>query len=493
MKVDRFSLISGGQERAEIYGPEQRVMTSRSRLGKRQNETGASRRRPRPDSGRQRWPVVIGIILCIGIVAFAAGKLFWRAGKTTQEREHAELQQQESPRESEKRPAAPLPLQGEAASPPPATSPPEPTAVPSRFSTLSGEPSAIPAEAEAPPPGPAASLQWTEEGLQQEAVDAVSGLIEAFPDDPDPIGLLGNLYVALGKTAEAVTCWEKCIELDPTRVDGYRGISDVALRKGEFASAEALSRKMLEIDATAGGVHAQLARALIGLGKPKEAIVALEKEIRISPEESTNYCELGRAYQRLDEFRKAAENYARALQIDPGYTEACYGLAVACARLGQKDEATKYREKFRELKARDWETLPNRAEAALQLKLLIPLRRDVAQTHTNVGLFYGDRGNSRQAEEHWLRAAVLDPTNTLCRHQLASWYQSTNRNREALQLCEQLRAIDPANAVYHLHAGILNARLTRFDAALAAVKRAIQLDPDNVEYRRTYAWIQREK
>lgn len=462
-------------------------MSNRSQSGKHpKNTAGPSREVPRAAGRRKGRLLIIGATCGVVVVGVFVANWYRRVDEGLERRVDGEATQR-ADRTVKPLVASDGSLAEPSAVPPqPATPPPEPSPLPPEPSALPPERSVLPPASSAPPAEPAATLQFTEESLHKEALQAVSRLIEDFPNSPDPLGLMGNLHVALGNTAEAVKCWERCVELDPNRVDSYRCMCLIALRKGEFQKAAALSRKALAIDAATPRVHNLLAQALIGLGQPEEAIAALEEDIKITPKASLSYFLLGQAHQQLKEYPKAKENYQKAFQIDPHYTEACYALTIVCARLGQKDEATEYREKFKQLKARDWRGLSDPRDSLDEGKFLLSLRRGVAQSLAKVGLFYRQQGHGSKAEELWRRAAILDPRNTECREELASLYVEKGRDEEALRVCKQLRQIAPKNPQYCLNTGILYARMNQMDAALAAVKRAVEIDPRNVEYRRTY-------
>jgi tetratricopeptide (TPR) repeat protein len=252
-------------------------------------------------------------------------------------------------------------------------------------------------------------------------------LVNDFPDSADPLGLMGDVYVELGKTAEAMKCWEKCTELQPHRASSYERMACTAVERGEFERAVAITHKALKIDPEMPGIHSQLGLALRGLAKPSESLAAFEKAVKISPKSAVNHHLLGQAYQQLQQYEKAKQSYMTALQINPNYTEACYGIVSASAQLGQKDEAARYRKKFKEMKARDWQTLPDKRDYVLQHRLLMKSRRRASKTHTNAGILYYERGRGQTAEKHWLRAAELDPTNMGCREELMTLYQQNGR------------------------------------------------------------------
>ena len=108
-------------------------------------------------------------------------------------------------------------------------------------------------------------------------------------------------------------------------------------------------------------------------------------------------------------------------------------------------------------------------------------RQSVAQTHTDVGRVYARQGRVRDAEASWLKAAALDPRNTVCRLQLAILCQQTNRDREALKFYEEIAAIDPSDALVHLNVGRVCLRLGDSTRAERAFKEVIRLATDRPE------------
>ncbi|NIO21011.1 MAG: tetratricopeptide repeat protein, partial [Candidatus Aenigmarchaeota archaeon] len=92
-------------------------------------------------------------------------------------------------------------------------------------------------------------------------------------------------------------------------------------------------------------------------------IKELEKDIKISPGSSFSYFLLGQIYLRQEEYEKARDNYEKAIEIQPNYTNAYYGLFTLSAKLKQQDKAKEYMSIFKKLKAEDMKILKERNEA----------------------------------------------------------------------------------------------------------------------------------
>jgi len=340
------------------------------------------------------------------------------------------------------------------------------------------EPPAGPPVPSEPAPQTAEQSPPTAKALMEEGLAVARQLVKDFPQNANALALLGNVHVGHGDSVEAVKCWEGCLKLDPRCAVAYNSLGMVALKKGEHEEAVALWRKAVEIDPTMIGAHGGLARALLSLGKPAEAIAELEQDVRISPEASLSYFLLGQAYFQLSDYEKAKQNYEKAVQLRPDHWNAYYGLSNACERLGESEKASEYREEFRKLKAEESKAY---VRDVTTFDDLANLRQRLAETHTSAGQVYRNAGDLKAAEEHWCRAAALNPKQTACRSELAALYQRANRDPEALQICEQLREIEPEKIVYHINIGVLNVHLQRFDAAAGAFQEVIDLAPQRAE------------
>jgi Flp pilus assembly protein TadD len=214
------------------------------------------------------------------------------------------------------------------------------------------------------------------------------------------------------------------------------------------------------------------------LGKPAQAVPELEQELHIAPKAYLDFFILGQAYLQLNAYGKAKQSYEKAAQLQPDDWHAYYGLADACEKLGESEQAEGYRETFQRLKSAELEDFYRGLRAHDDLAAV---GQRVSEVHCRAGRAYCDAADFRKAEQHWRRAAAIAPKDTACRLELAALYQHTNQDQEALRVYEQLREIEPASADYQLNAGVAAARLRRFDAAETAFRQAIQLAPRQPE------------
>jgi tetratricopeptide (TPR) repeat protein len=312
------------------------------------------------------------------------------------------------------------------------------------------------------------------EALREEAFAVVRQLMQDFPEDTAAMGMMGTLHRWLGDSAEAARWWQKCLEQNPREVRAYHGLAVVASMKGDWETALALWRKAQDISPDAAGVRGASAEVLLKMGRAQEAVAALEKEVELSPGVAMYQFLLGQAWFQQKEYEKAARCYQKALEIEPRFSHAYHGLGCTCMKLGQTDKARQYLDRFQGLREQEEQTNTELRRGGTQQDMAIIL----ARTHVNAGDLCAAHRRLKDSERHWQRAAALDPRNRSCRQSLADLYRLSGRFSEALEVCEQLRQIDPGNAPrYYVSIGSLLIRLQRLDDAEEAFRKGLELAP----------------
>jgi tetratricopeptide (TPR) repeat protein len=341
------------------------------------------------------------------------------------------------------------------------------------------------------PPGeqteqPVPTTPPTVESLKQETYDVVRTLMDDFPNQSDPMGLMGSVAHQFGDTDGAVSWWQRVLDRNPNRVDAYIGMGRVHFEEGAFEKAVEMYRKALAVRQTPPTGHYHLGEALLELGRPEEAVSALKAETRHHPGGGGAYLLLGQAFLQLQAYDQAIPQYRVALEKLPGDSRPCYGLAKAHAKLGQRDKAAEYSKTFKRLRAEENKRVQQRRKRHTELTYLA---RIAARTHTKAGLVYLGHGHAGKAEQHWRRAAFLDSENELCRQKLTDLYMSRNDWAKALDVCKQLPRIDARNATHHLNTGVLFGRLKQYAAAEKEIRHALRLDPKHIPAHRALIHI----
>lgn len=326
-----------------------------------------------------------------------------------------------------------------------------------------------------PTTGPVAALPAID-ALKAEELRVAEELQRDFPLDARAIGILGNVYSGHGLQSRAVAYWEKALALDPKDAWGYDAMARVAFLNEDLDRAVELSRKAAALDASLPGVWHRLGQALMLAGKTEEAIDAFTRDLARSPRSFESHFFLGQLLAQGQRHAEANAHYARAVAIEPRYVKAYYGMAMAHTRLGEREKAEEAMRRFSEFKSKavaadiDLRGVYDDAES---------FARRMAGVLTGCGDLYVAANRPGKAEELWRRAAVLDRTALACRANLARLMQQSRREKEALALCRELCALEPANGLHLLNVGILQLRGKDLAGAEDSFKKVCEMAPDH--------------
>lgn len=313
--------------------------------------------------------------------------------------------------------------------------------------------------------------------LLQEAGAVATRLLERFPRNADALVVIARLHDRLGDADEAARCWRRCLQMDPSLAPTcHAAIAAIAQEKGDLDQAASHFRSAMGQDPKTPTYPIQLAEVLIDQGNLHEAVALLEKNRETRPRSMPTFALLGQAYLQLREYEKARRFLEMAIQKGPGYTNAYYGLANACAKLGDQEKSKEYLSKFKELQGKD----EQRHRDALKTSKDVDVdefRRSVAQVYTAAARVYIGGGDVRTGEEYLLRATELAADGAECRGVLALFYETQGRTKEALTVLAELREKDVADLGIQLSIAAAYARLQQFGEAETAFQKAIALTP----------------
>jgi tetratricopeptide (TPR) repeat protein len=314
--------------------------------------------------------------------------------------------------------------------------------------------------------------------LKREAVAVANEVAEAYPDDALSYALLGSAYYNTGQSGEATRHLLRCLELNPGLADAYDILARVAFEKGELEESVRLCHEALKHGPANSETLNQLGRALLDLGRTQEANQVLKQAVELPRPTSESYYLLGQASLQSGNHVSVKEHFQRAITLLPDHTQAFFGLYTACLRLGQTDEATRYREQFLKLEAIDRRTLTDRSARQDTLTGLPLVRKTVARTFFGAAQVHRLHEQTGKAAELLRKAAALDAESPVYRSALEALYTQRNALADGVAVFEQLAADQPENSLNYFFLGRLHDRLKQFESAERAYRKVQQLAPD---------------
>ena len=163
-------------------------------------------------------------------------------------------------------------------------------------------------------------------------------------------------------------------------------------------------------------------------------------------------------------YRKAVEDFQRAIRLDPGYSLAFSGLADAYNLLGSYGEMP-----MREAK--------EKAKAAAQKA--VDLDDQVAEAHTSLGaIIAGYDWEWAKAERHFLRAIDLKPRYATAHEWYSEYLSWMGRHDKAIRAARQALDVDPVSLSANSHVGLALYRARQYDAAIERFRETLHLDRD---------------
>lgn len=196
----------------------------------------------------------------------------------------------------------------------------------------------------------------------------------------------------------------------------------------------------------------------------------------------------GNAFLAEGQLDRARECYQEALRLAPAFAEAAVNLGYVCMQQQRATEAEMFLKQAIQLKPELWQAHLNLGilhearqrfdEALACYRRAGELQPDRAECHWRPGAILQQRAQLRQAAECYEKALAIDPGLVEIRTNLANILTTEDRLDEALaQFDIALKTEEHAGT--HYLAAIAQLKRYRRDAALAHLRRAIEIDPAN--------------
>ena len=323
--------------------------------------------------------------------------------------------------------------------------------------------------------------------LKKSAVTAAREVAEAYPDDPLTYALLGAAFYNNGQSEDAARHLKKCLELRPALLDAYEILARIAYEKGETEEAIRLCQEALKHGKATTEILNRLGRSCIDLGKTDDAIRALQQAVNLPRATAESSYLLGQAWMQGGEFANAKEAFLRATALVPDHTQAYFGLFTACQRLGQTDEAMKFRDQFQKLEEIDRKALTERSGQEDTLAGLPQVRETTARTFFGVAQVYLAHKRASEGAGLLRKCAALAPESPSYRAALEQFYIEQKAPAEGVKVFEGLATEQPGNGLNYFFLGRLQAFQNQIDAAERSFGKVQELAPSWAEGYRVLA------
>lgn len=323
-------------------------------------------------------------------------------------------------------------------------------------------------------PEQASETQHRVAQLRDKSFEVAERLVDAFPTCAEAHHVLGTVHQRYRNETGAIQLWERCLQLDPKFADAYYSLGRLAFTQGDYATAEPQLRRAMELDPRSATIPLQLAETLMPLGQFTDAAAVLETFVRHHPNSAEGWVRLGQAYQQAGDARNAKRCHLQAIERDPEQLDAYYGAGLALQKLGETQQAAEYLEKFRTFRSQQPRMAP---ELSPERGDLLRMEITLTNTYMLAGEIHGRHGDAAGMERNWRAAAEFDAEHRESRFRLAELYHHVGRYEQALRFFREYCELEPDNSGAWLSLGVLAVRSRQYQEAEAALRRAIELAP----------------
>lgn len=230
-------------------------------------------------------------------------------------------------------------------------------------------------------------------------------------------------------------------------------------RRGRLAEAERLYQDILARQPRHADALHRFGVLKQQTGRVQEAIDLLDQALSIAETNPRGHYDYGLALQAARRFGEAAEQFARAIRLQPDFRQPRSALIAVCRETGDWQAAASVFERLARQRPADAEAIFWRGVA----------ERQVGRFDSAIGCFHA--------------AIHLAPGLVEAHHNLASTLQSDGKPEEAVAAYETAIRLRPDFA--EAHHGLASAlrQAGRFDNAAKAYQLAIAHEPDRVRWR----------
>jgi tetratricopeptide (TPR) repeat protein len=352
-------------------------------------------------------------------------------------------------------------------------------------------------------------------GKVDEAVTAFRKAIELDPRSAEPRAELAGLYARQDKAPEAIATAEDALRVDPRNQEANRVLGSVlatlleqkqAARPGDdVASYGKRAIAALEIARADGtgdlSIDLALARLYLDQDRPADAIPLLRRVVGEQPQYAEGSMLLADAQESAGAADAAVETLTRLLDEQPQFSRARLQLAELYEHQRRWPQAADEWARVQTLNPRNTEVAARRASALLNAGRSAEARdvlRDALKiTPNDVHMSFlmaqaqRDLGDLHAAEETARSLQTAHPEDIRTTYLLGQMLEAQGRHQAVVDLLkpeiDRLRAARATGgqiAMLLASEGLALQQLKRHDDALAILKEAVSLSPDdtNVQF-----------
>jgi tetratricopeptide (TPR) repeat protein len=130
---------------------------------------------------------------------------------------------------------------------------------------------------------------------------------------------LGNVFEKQDRNKEAMTAYERAIEIDGENPQNWYELGNIHFKMENHADAVSAFKRAIELDPSFGWAHNNLALTLATMGETEQAVPLYQQAIGLLQDprdKAVAWNRLGNAYRRLNQYEQALDAFHTADELD---------------------------------------------------------------------------------------------------------------------------------------------------------------------------------
>lgn len=293
----------------------------------------------------------------------------------------------------------------------------------------------------------------------EEAIPALTRVIELGGNSATTYGMLGYSYSSLGNHLCAESAYRKAILLDSHTLDWKKGLARSLFKQESYDDAVSLCKQLVADYPERADLWLLQANAYIGMNKPLKAAEIYEFVDQLDESTPKSLSMLGDIYVNEKLYELAVDSYIRAMKMDPnqGLNKAVRSAKILAARGALKETETLIknikdlhseglnkdtRKEMLKLQARIAVAEGASEEEIKVLKEIVNLDPMDGEALLLLGQHYNRQGNTEKAIFYYERAAGIDEYGADAKVRHAQVLVKNGKYKEALPLLKQAQQIE---------------------------------------------------
>ncbi|HKW89256.1 MAG TPA: tetratricopeptide repeat protein [Candidatus Acidoferrales bacterium] len=328
------------------------------------------------------------------------------------------------------------------------------------------------------------------EGKNTDADATLKVLEDQSPKSVDVAIAIGDYFLQRNMVDPAIGQYQRGLSIAPKNLPLQQKLEDIYLTTNKTELAAKIDAEAMTQSPNNSMNKINHGRLLIVEGKFQDAVTSLQKTVADAADSNEAHYYLGMAYWKTGDTNQANAEFQNALRISPGLPVALRALAQLNFSQKNYSVAQIYAQELVQKSSGNpadrlllGETLLQQGKSKdaedqfLAAKQLAPTNPGA---HVDLALLYQAEKKLPEAEKEYEAALQVAPQSTGALDQYAGFLVSRGENVKAINVVQQFLSRNPKDVRAHLAMSGVQLRAKNFTEARSEVEQALQLDPNSV-------------